>query len=100
MSTSSPPFPAFEASERFDILSLVGSGGMGTVYEAFDRERKTRVALKVLAADDDPRALLLFKNEFRSLQDLDHRNLVSMGELFAERGQWFFTMEMVRGANF
>ena len=38
----------FHGSERFSIVRRIGSGGMGVVYEAFDRERNERVALKTL----------------------------------------------------
>src|SRR4051812_31314610 len=72
---------------------------MGVVYEAFDRERNARVALKTLKTSDAT-AVLRFKNEFRWLQDLQHPNLVSFHELFSESGQWFFTMELVDGVDF
>src|SRR5688572_33082032 len=72
---------------------------MGVVYEAVDKDRSARVALKTLRTVDAT-ALLRFKNEFRWLQDLQHPNLVSLGELFAEDGQWFFTMELVDGVDF
>jgi Cdc6-like AAA superfamily ATPase len=72
---------------------------MGIVYEALDRERNTRVALKTLK-DWTGESLLRFKNEFRALQDLQHRNLVKLGELIEESGQWFFTMELVSGSDF
>ena len=89
----------FAGTERFQVVRRLGAGGMGVVYEAFDRERGGPVALKTLrtwSAD----ALLRFKNEFRALQDLQHNNLVSLGELFEEAGTFFFTMELVRGATF
>jgi len=89
----------FTGTDRFEIVRRLGAGGMGVVYEAIDREREARVALKTLRTLK-PDALLRFKNEFRALQDISHPNLVSLGELFESEGRWFFTMEMVDGAHF
>jgi eukaryotic-like serine/threonine-protein kinase len=89
----------FVGTRRFLVLRRIGAGGMGVVYEAVDRDRNARVALKTLRTLK-PDAILRFKNEFRALQDLHHPNLVSLGELFEEQEQWFFTMEMVRGVHF
>jgi hypothetical protein len=86
-------------AERFEILRRVGAGGMGEVYEAFDRERRERVALKTLT-HADPHTLTRFKREFRALQGLAHPNLVSLGELVRDDEQWFFTMELVEGRHF
>ena len=72
---------------------------MGVVYEAFDHARGGRVALKTLR-HLDARALVRFKNEFRALADLDHPNLVRLGELFGEDGRWFFSMELLEGQDF
>lgn len=91
--------PEFGGTRRFQIVRVVGVGGMGVVYEAFDRERKGRVALKILRTLG-AEARLRFKNEFRSLQDIQHPNLVSLGELHEEEGQLFFTMELIRGVDF
>src|SRR5688572_5152071 len=89
---------AFGGTPRFEVRSSLGAGGMGVVYEAFDRERRTRVALKTLrtlSAD----AILRLKAEFRALRNLQHPNLVTLGELFEEGGHWFFTMELVDGVT-
>ncbi|MCE9571754.1 MAG: protein kinase, partial [Deltaproteobacteria bacterium] len=71
---------------------------MGVVYEAFDRELRARVALKTLWHADG-HWLAQFKREFRSLHDLAHRNIVTLGEFFDGESAPFFTMELVRGVN-
>lgn len=93
----------FRGTARFEVLSLLGQGGMGSVYAAFDREHGLRVALKTLSASlpvMNAERLRLFKKEFRALQDLQHPNLVQLGELFEEDGHWFFTMELIEGVDF
>jgi eukaryotic-like serine/threonine-protein kinase len=88
----------FEGTPRFEIVRRLGVGGMGTVFEAFDRERQIPVALKVLNVEN-PEALVRFKREFRALQSVHHPNLISLGELFAKDHLWFFTMELVHGVD-
>ncbi len=96
-----PPTVAkpFAGTERFEVIRAIGKGGMGVVYEVFDWERQTRVALKTLN-EGSPGELLRLKTEFRALQELEHPNMVQLGELFEDEGQWFFTMELVRGVDF
>ncbi len=89
----------FVGTERFEVLSRLGSGGMGAVYHVLDREQGTRVALKTVGLVEGE-ALLRFKREFRALQDLDHPNLIRLGELFEVNGEWFYTMELVDGTDF
>jgi serine/threonine protein kinase len=88
----------FQGNERFSIIRRLGAGGMGIVYEAFDRERQTRVALKTLR-NIDPAGIYRFKVEFRSLAELSHENLLPLYELFFEDDRWFFTMELLEGAT-
>lgn len=84
---------------RFVVNRQLGSGGMGEVFEARDHERGASVALKTIAFAD-PQRVAAFKQEFRSLQGIHHPNLISLGELFVEDDTWFFSMELLRGADF
>lgn len=86
-------------TQRFTIVRPLGSGGMGMVYEAFDRVRQERVALKTVR-QATPESVLRLKNEFRALADIQHPNLVSLHELHRDGEQWFFSMELVDGWSF
>jgi tetratricopeptide (TPR) repeat protein len=89
----------FQGSKRFAVISKLGSGATGVVFAAEDRESGTRVALKVLRSLS-PESVADFKAEFRAIADLDHPNLVRLGELIAEGDRWLFTMELVDGVDF
>ncbi len=94
------PLPAWKGTSRYEVTRCIGAGGMGVVYEALDRERKVRVALKTLLRFS-PAALYRFKQEFRTLADVVHTNLVSLYELVAtDADHVFFAMELVPGVDF
>jgi eukaryotic-like serine/threonine-protein kinase len=89
---------AFAGTDRYEITGTLGAGGMGVVYDALDRDRNVRVALKTLKTIS-PRALFRFKQEFRSLAGLEHPNLIQLHELVAVDDLWFFTMDYVPGVE-
>ena len=93
------PKAQFSGTQRFKIIRRLGAGGFGVVYEAFDRQTETRIALKTLH-QMGPHAIQRLKNEFRSLQNLVHPNLCSLGDLIEDGGEWFFTMELLQGTDF
>jgi eukaryotic-like serine/threonine-protein kinase len=87
---------------RYDIQELLGSGGMGVVYRAFDREVGEAVAIKALRPDlggIDPTLLERFKQELRLARRITHRNVVRTYDLGEVDGTYYITMELVRGTT-
>jgi serine/threonine protein kinase len=89
----------FAGNQRFEVLTRLGRGGMGTVYQVVDHARKARVALKTVGQVKGD-ALLRFKREFRALSEINHPNIIELGELLEQDGEWFFTMELIAGTEF
>ncbi len=86
---------------NYQILELLGSGGMSAVYLCRHRERNLRVAIKVLpkALAKDPTLLKRFYREARASAALRHPNIVRGYEADSERNQHFMVMEFVDGAS-
>ena len=83
----------------FEIVSLLGKGGMGAVYLARDLELGRDVAIKVFRSDvfSDPSGLERFKREARSASALNHPNIVTIYEIGSEDTVHYLVMEYVAG---
>jgi hypothetical protein len=83
---------------RYKVLSLLGKGGMGAVYEAEQTDLARRVAIKVLAADADEDTLVRFKQEALAAAGLAHPNIVQVYD-FIEGEEPLIVMELLRGRS-
>ena len=84
---------------RYEILSILGRGGMGAVYKALDREVGRTVALKLIRPElaSDPAMLARFKQELLTSTQVTHRNVIRIYDIADADGMKFITMEFVEG---
>ncbi|MFO0757986.1 MAG: protein kinase [Byssovorax sp.] len=99
----SPPASGAPAllGERYEILGLLGAGGMGNVYRARDRELDEVVALKVLRPEliGAPGALERFRREVKLARKITHPNVARVFDIGEHGGSKIFTMELVEGES-
>jgi len=90
-----------QLAERYEILELLGQGGMGAVYKARDTELGRLVALKLIRADlaSNPEILRRFKQELILAREVTHRNVIRIFDLGQAKGFKFITMEFVEGRD-
>lgn len=83
----------------FRIDRILGRGGMGVVYEAFDTQLQRTVALKVLGSEHvrDGEHVDRFRREARSAASLSHPNITHIYGMGEDHGIYWFAMELVRG---
>jgi len=91
--------PAWPKLDGYEIVGILGSGGMGIVYRARDLKRGVTVAVKTMR-QADAASLYRFKQEFRALLDVSHPNLVTLHELISDGVGWFIVMEYIDGLTF
>jgi len=85
---------------RFEVLSVLGAGGMGVVYRAHDRELRDTVALKTLrVANADDARLEQLKAELRLARRITHRHVVRVHDFGLLDGVPFISMEYVPGVT-
>lgn len=90
---------------RYELISQLGSGGMGKVYRARDRlraeaqDRNPFIALKVLSErfKDHPDSMIALQRESRRAQTLAHPNVITVHEFFRDGPHYYMTMELLDG---
>src|SRR5262245_16202554 len=85
----------------YQILSLLGTGGMGEVYQERDTRLKRTVAIKVLLHDklSDPERKTRFIQEARAASALNHPNIITIYDIGSEDGMDYIVMEHVAGKS-
>ena len=86
-------------ADRYEILAVVGRGGMGTVYRVKDLELGEEIAVKTLRPEflADARLLERFKSEIRLARRITHNNVVRTHDFGEWQGIYYLTMEFVEG---
>jgi serine/threonine protein kinase/sugar lactone lactonase YvrE len=85
----------------YQVLSLLGAGGMGVVYKARDSRLNRVVAIKVLPSDkvSDPQRKHRFSQEARAASALNHPNIITLHDVGNESGIDYIVMEFVAGKS-
>lgn len=93
--------PGALMGQRFEILSVLGAGGMGVVYKARDRELDDLVALKMLKREQmtDPTLLERLKSEIKLARKITHPNVLRTYDFGEIEGIPYISMEYVRGVT-
>jgi predicted Ser/Thr protein kinase len=93
--------PGTVLAGRYEILDVLGKGGMGSVYKAKDQELDRLVALKVIRPELARNAAIVdrFKQELRLSHLVTHKHVIRMYDLGEDAGMRFITMEFVAGRD-
>lgn len=86
-------------NDRYEIIKMIGEGGMANVYLANDNILERKVAIKVLRGDlsNDEKFIRRFKREALSVSNLSHPNIVEVYDVGEEDGNYYIVMEYIEG---
>jgi serine/threonine-protein kinase len=86
---------------RYEVLGLLGRGGMGSVYRAHDRALDETVAIKILRPDfaQDPQMHERFKSEIKLARKVRHKNVCTIHHFGEHRGLLYISMELLDGVD-
>src|SRR5689334_10638311 len=93
--------PGTMLADRYHVVQLLGLGGMGAVYKAFDRQLTRIVALKTILPElaATPTALRRFKQEVLLAQSIVHKNVVRIFDIGEQGAMKFITMDFIEGVD-
>jgi tetratricopeptide (TPR) repeat protein/predicted Ser/Thr protein kinase len=93
--------PGDVVAGRYEIIKLLGEGGMGAVYQVQDRELERFLALKVIRPElaGNPKILRRFKQELIVARQVTHKNAIRIFDLGSSGPLKFITMEYVEGRD-
>src|SRR5215472_9809876 len=93
--------PGDVLGDRYEIVQLLGEGGMGAVYKALDREVERTVALKLIRPElaSNPTILTRFRRELLTAHQVTHKNVIRIYDIAEADGVKFITMEYVDGSD-
>jgi eukaryotic-like serine/threonine-protein kinase len=83
----------------FEVLTSVGSGGMGEVYRARDSRLNRDVAIKVMAQAADPNRLRRFTDEAQAASALNHPNILTVFDVGTQDGAPYIVSELIEGTS-
>lgn len=91
--------PKTVLGDRYEIIEVIGSGGMADVYKAKDHKLNRFVAIKVLKKEyaSDQSFVSKFRAEAQAAAGLMHPNIVNVYDVGEEQGLYYFVMELVEG---
>jgi serine/threonine protein kinase len=100
-SPTSPSLPVIPVVEGYDILDVLGSGGMGVVYKARQKGLERTVAVKMILSGSGagPKELARFRREAEAVARLAHPNIVQIYEVGGHEGRPFLALEYVGGGS-
>src|SRR5881409_2460184 len=98
---SRPPQPGDLIADRYELQELVGTGGMSSVFRAYDQQLEREVAIKILHEHyaEDPEYLERFRREARAVAKLSHPNIGTVIDRGDDDGRQYIVFEYVEGEN-
>src|SRR6185295_11088788 len=92
------PVPMPEMIGKYEVVKLIGRGGMGTIYKARDSVLERSVALKVVSSlEVTPELRTRFFREAQACARLSHPNIVTIHDMGEDGGRLFIVMELLEG---